>query len=128
LPLLLPRLHAFFRTSLIDSTVTPSDGWLSFEDVPLKWHLPAGLLFDLYSGAKDRLQDENDGDKSTIAVGDSIAEPLPWKLTLHFSGWPEEQLPRLDRAGKVLEDAFTNSVKEVSNGIRPNSCTLEKLN
>ena len=39
-------------------------------------------------------------------------ERLPWKLVLHFSDWPESQLVRLDAEGKVLHDAWMNSVKE----------------
>lgn len=37
---------------------------------------------------------------------------LPWRLLLHFGEWPDEQLVRLDAEGKVLHDAFINSVKE----------------
>ncbi|KAK5008476.1 Autophagy protein 5, partial [Cryomyces antarcticus] len=38
---------------------------------------------------------------------------LPWRLVVHFTTWPEEQLIKLDANGKVLHDAFINSVKEV---------------
>jgi autophagy-related protein 5 len=37
----------------------------------------------------------------------------PWELQLHFSAWPDEQLVRLDAEGRVMHDAFINSVKEV---------------
>ncbi len=36
----------------------------------------------------------------------------PWLLVLHYTEWPDEQLVRLDGEGKVLHDAFINSVKE----------------
>ncbi|KAF1815934.1 hypothetical protein P152DRAFT_446930 [Eremomyces bilateralis CBS 781.70] len=45
-------LHAFFQSALIDPTSEPRIGWFSFQDVPLHWHYPTGLLYDLYSGAK----------------------------------------------------------------------------
>jgi Autophagy protein Apg5 len=89
----------------------PHQGWFSFENVPLKWHHPVGLLFDLYSGAKDRLVDENGAkDASASQEEESV---LPWKLVLHFSGWPNDQIITLDAEGKVLQDMFYNSVKEV---------------
>lgn len=44
--------------------------WFSFNDTPLKWHYPIGLLFDLL-------------------VTDDI---LPWVITVKFSKYPEEVL------------------------------------
>ncbi|KAF2405471.1 autophagy protein 5 [Trichodelitschia bisporula] len=106
LPLLHRRLHEFFFSSLIDQNVFPADGWLSYEDVPLKWHYPVGLLFDLYSGASEQLHDQSGVEQ------DQPDEILPWKLTLHFSDWPTEHLVRLDPDNDALRDAFRNSVKE----------------
>ena len=37
----------------------------------------------------------------------------PWDLQLHFTDWPDEHLVRLDPDGRVMHDAFINSVKEV---------------
>ncbi|EON66667.1 hypothetical protein W97_05913 [Coniosporium apollinis CBS 100218] len=102
LPFLLPRLHAFFSPSLINPDVSPSDGWLSYEDVALKWHYPLGLLYDLYSGAEPAHQPGRTNQPGA----------LPWKLVVHFTEWPDEQLIRLDAEGKILHDAFINSVKE----------------
>ena len=54
---------------------------------------------------------------------------LPWKLTLHFSEWPDDHLVRLDGEGKVLHDAFINSVKEADflrNGTAKGIMTLSK--
>ncbi|KAI9673250.1 MAG: autophagy protein 5 [Trizodia sp. TS-e1964] len=97
LPFLLKRLHLFFAYSLIDPDVPLENGWFSFEGVPLKWHYPVGLLYDLFSGADPLQQKDNS---------------LPWRLTLHFSDFPEDQLVQLDRDGRVMHDAYINSVKE----------------
>ena len=37
--------------------------WLEYEGMPLKWHIPVGVLYDLYRGADDA---------------------LPWQITVHF--------------------------------------------
>ncbi|MCJ1225705.1 autophagy protein 5 [Toensbergia leucococca] len=111
LPFLLPRLHSFFSPSLIDPSTPPHTGWFSFESVPLKWHYPLGLLYDLFSGASPAQAPTPDRPSSTSFV-DENREHLPWNLVLHFTDWPDEQLVRLDAEGKVLHDAFINSVKE----------------
>jgi autophagy-related protein 5 len=115
---LLPKLHAFFRELLINDEVNFWDGWFSFENVPLKWQFPVGLLFDIYSGNSDRLQDENgNGSKKDSSPVDSNGDsdiPRTWQLNLHFEDWPSEVLLKLDQEAKHLRDAFTNSYKEVS--------------
>ena len=123
MPFLLPRLHSFFTPFLIDPDAASHDGWFSFEDVPLKWHYPLGLLYDLFSGAsgaQPSIKDELDG---------GGAGTLPWRLRLHFTGWPDEQLVRLDAEGKVVHDAWINSVKEADflrNGTAKGIMTLSK--
>ncbi|KIW01474.1 hypothetical protein, variant 1 [Verruconis gallopava] len=119
LPLLLPKLHAFFLDLLINEDARFWHGWFSFENVPLKWQFPVGLLFDIYSGSSDRLQDE-DGqsprkDASPVEQRVGGAEsPRTWQLTVHFDEYPADVLVRLDHDAKVLRDAFTNSYKESS--------------
>lgn len=128
LPFLLPRVHAFFRTALITPDVPPHEGWFSFEGVPLKWHYPVGLLYDLFSGANPASSTPLRGDQvpHDRDIGD---EKLPWKIVLHFTEWPEEQLVQLDGEGKVLHDAFINSVKEadfIRNGTAKGIMSLSK--
>ncbi|RJE23909.1 hypothetical protein PHISCL_03773 [Aspergillus sclerotialis] len=118
LPSLLPKLRAFFSSSLIDPNVQFNDGWFSFEGVPLKWHYPVGLLYDLYAGA-------DPASKGT----DITNEFLPWRLTVHFNDWPDEELVRLDPDGLVMNDAFINSVKEADflrNGTAKGIMSLSK--
>jgi autophagy-related protein 5 len=102
LPLLLPRLHAFFADSMIaeSGTLSPYAGYFTHDHVALKWHLPLGLLYDIYVASN---QDARH-DPSSLA-------PLPFKLTLHFS--PDPDKPSLpDASPVVLHDSFINSVKE----------------
>jgi len=113
LPLLIPRLVAFFRSSLIHEA-DPSQVWFSFEEVPLKWHYPIGLLFDLYSPVKDELIIASGAGRLDVDETEESDNGLPWQLIVHFSGWPEEQLIKLDKEGKELHDKFNNSVKEAS--------------
>jgi autophagy-related protein 5 len=118
--LLLPKLHAFFRPLLINDEALPHSGWFSYENVPLKWQFPVGLLFDIYSGASDRLaKDDNGSDedspkKTTSPIEQQSGDQRTWQLTLHFDDYPNEVLVNLDSDGKVLKDAFTNSYKEAS--------------
>ncbi|PWY91261.1 autophagy protein Apg5 [Aspergillus heteromorphus CBS 117.55] len=125
LPSLLPKLRAFFSASLIDPTTSPHEGWFSFEGVPLKWHYPVGLLYDLYAGADPASKGGTDTDLASASDDD----PLPWCLTIHFSDWPDEELVRLDADGMVMHDAFINSVKEADflrNGNAKGIMTLSK--
>ena len=81
------------------------EAWLSYEDVPLKWHYPLGLLYDLYAGSEP----SHPGTAKEVPG----KETLPWKLSIHFSDYPVKQLVKLDAEGKVLHDLYINSVKEV---------------
>jgi autophagy-related protein 5 len=116
LGLLIHKLHAFFSRSLIYPDVTPKDAWLSYEGVPLKWHYPLGLLYDLYSGAEPAYPPDTDPDPSApshkLETTEEERRHLPWRLTVHFSDYPAEQLIPLDDEHKHLHDLFIHSVKE----------------
>jgi autophagy-related protein 5 len=105
LPLLLPRLHAFFSPLLIADaeSITVHEGYFSYDGVPLKWHLPLGLLYDMY----------------VMSIRDSSLEKsastssLPFKLTLHYS--PDEASTNVNSITPdpiTMHDSFINSVKE----------------
>ncbi|TKA75214.1 hypothetical protein B0A55_05893 [Friedmanniomyces simplex] len=134
LAFLLPRLHAFFVPWLITPDVPAHEAWLSFEDVPLKWHYPAGLLYDLYSGAEpvnlDRRVEKEEASAShgTVETAGGLA-PIPWRLTIHYTDFPDGQLIPLDVEDKTMRDTFTNAMKEadfVRNGTARTAMSLSK--
>lgn len=112
LTFVLPRLHAFFSPKLINTELPFTDAWLDFESVPLKWHYPTGLLYDVFSGAKPADGSKGAEIEEIKTVSSTATEPLPWRLTLHYSDYPSDQLMNLDSDGKYLQDAFVNAVKE----------------
>ena len=133
LAFLLPRIHAFFASSLIHPDVQPHEAWLSFEGIPLKWHYPLGLLYDLISGAEPvdlERQRKADLAASQITVETSSGTtPLPWTLTVHFTDYPDDQLIQLDAEGRALLDSYINAVKEadfIRNGTARTVMSLSK--
>ena len=107
----------------------PQDGWISFEGVPLKWHYPVGLLYDLFSGAKPAQVGTQVTHESSDNTEDESETTLPWKLVLHYSEWPDDAVVRLDAEGKIPHDAFINTVKEadfVRNGTAKGIMSLSK--
>ncbi|EME80008.1 uncharacterized protein MYCFIDRAFT_31463 [Pseudocercospora fijiensis CIRAD86] len=134
LAFLLPRLHANFVPDLINPEVGFYDAWLSFEDVPLKWHLPAGLLYDLFAGVEPFPLDasskaEVSKSANPEAEAPASVECLPWKLTVHYSDVPDGQLIQLDPDLRAMQDTFINAVKEadyVRNGTARTVMSLSK--
>lgn len=66
------------RDHFLVATLRADEMWLDYNGIPLKWHYPIGVLFDLYGSAS--------------AVG--VSWDLPWPLTIHFQGFPEGRLLR----------------------------------
>ncbi|KAH9280624.1 Autophagy protein 5 [Echinococcus granulosus] len=64
--------------------------WLVYDGVPLKWHYPVGLLFDLY-GSPDK---------------------LPWEITVRFGDYPTNTLLAPPVSRSAVEAIFLATLKE----------------
>jgi autophagy-related protein 5 len=62
--------------------------WFDYNGIPLKWHYPVGVLYDLYSN-----------------------EELPWTITVHFREFPVAQLLRCPNM-ETIQSHFNNTLKE----------------
>jgi len=65
--------------------------WVEHNGDPLRWQLPAGVLFD-------------------ILVGEEASEHLPWSLTVRFQGFPADTLLRA--SAEAAEGVLLNALKE----------------
>eukprot|EP00743_Colponemidia_sp_Colp-15_P005867 GILK01006306.1.p1 GENE.GILK01006306.1~~GILK01006306.1.p1 ORF type:complete len:297 (+),score=34.84 GILK01006306.1:50-892(+) len=91
LPLLLPDIKQHFASfGLIGSA--EDDIWFDYEGIPLRWHLPTGVLFDVHGGNQSA---------------------LPWKITLHFRGFPAGDILKVQRVD-AIRSHFINSIKEAT--------------
>ncbi|KAF9918939.1 autophagy protein 5 [Lobosporangium transversale] len=72
--------------------------WYDYEGIPLKWHYPIGLLYDIHG-----LQASGGN-----ATKGSL---LPWKITVHFQNFPADKLIK-SQAIDSCQDYFMSMIKE----------------
>lgn len=83
-------------------SVACDTGYFTYDSVPLKWHLPVGLLYDIYVLSMQ--------DNGVVTSSETI---LPFRLTLHFTPDLEStNVNLINPTSIVLHDFFINSVKE----------------
>ncbi|KAK9088914.1 hypothetical protein Scep_027996 [Stephania cephalantha] len=88
LPLLAQQVKPYFSDTLPPGADTV---WFEYKGLPLKWHIPIGVLFDLLCGEPER----------------------PWNLTVHFRGYPTDLLSPCEDEDSV-KWSFINSLKEAA--------------
>lgn len=87
-PLVLDKVQKHFAQHLAEEHQS-AEIWLDYDEQPLKWHYPIGLLFDLYAN-------------------DAI---LPWELTVHFQDFPKDELMHC-QGRLAVESYFMATIKE----------------
>ncbi|XP_054271144.1 autophagy protein 5 [Macrosteles quadrilineatus] len=87
-PLVTDKVRKYYQ-KYIDEEKQDNEMWLDFNGIPLKWHYPIGVLFDL--------------NKTDIQ--------LPWNITVHFDKFPEDELIHC-QTREAVESHFMNCIKE----------------
>ncbi|KAI5818567.1 autophagy protein Apg5-domain-containing protein [Pyronema omphalodes] len=104
IPLYMTEIYRFFTPFLIDTSVSClENAWLEFESVPLKWHWPVGVLYDLFTGR----------DPTVTTADDEEEHSLPWKLVLRFQNFPSKHIMRID-SGNTFQGVWLNCLKEAA--------------
>jgi len=100
--LMLPRMSYLpLVTEKVKSHFSPNAEhkgpiWFSHKKIPLRWHLPIGLLFDMLGSRQHEV---------------SPGSRLPWSITVHFSEFPTEILLECP-SREAVESIFMSSLKE----------------
>jgi autophagy-related protein 5 len=86
----------YYKENLNDTTnsINLANLWLEYESIPLKWHYPIGVLYDLYTSSLP-----------------STSSPLPWQITVHLSKFPESEIIRFPDK-ESIEAHYMSTLKE----------------
>ena len=86
----------YFKENINDTinNINFSNLWLEYESIPLKWHYPIGILYDLYT--------------SSIS---STNSHLPWQIIVHLSKFPEGEIIRFPDK-ESIESHYMSTIKE----------------
>ncbi|CAG2180460.1 unnamed protein product, partial [Oppiella nova] len=102
-PLVLEKVVKHLSRFCAQNAAQNNDLWLDFEGTPLKWHYPVGVLYDLLGA-------------------DSC---LPWTLSVHFEGFPEDALVRCSSRA-AIEAHLMSGLKE-ADALRNRSQVMSSL-
>lgn len=103
-PLILDRVVKYFDRFVDQSNKDiKNELWLDYDGQPIKWHHPIGLSWDLFGSSSD----------------------LAWRLILHFSKFPTEELVRCSTK-ESIEACFMNCVNE-ADALKHRSSVMRNL-
>jgi autophagy-related protein 5 len=87
----------YYKENLIDPTnnISLNNLWLEYESIPVKWHYPIGVLYDLY----------------TSSLSTTTTSHLPWQIIVHLSKFPENELIRFPDKD-LIEAHYMSTLKE----------------
>ncbi|CAF2431130.1 unnamed protein product [Rotaria sp. Silwood2] len=90
----------YYKGNLNDQTnnINLNNLWLEYENTPLKWHYPIGVLYDLYTS-------------SLSTTTTTLSSHLPWQIIVHLSKFPESELIRFPDIESV-ESHYMTTLKE----------------
>jgi len=88
-PLVTDKIRKHFAQYVNPESVN-KDMWFDYNSQPIKWNYPIGLCFDLHSSP------------------DLV---LPWRITVHFDGYPDTQILRCS-SKDTIRIHFMSTVKE----------------
>jgi len=101
-PCIVDKIYRYYSTYYKENLNDPTNSislnnlWLEYESIPLKWHYPIGVLYDLYTSSL-----------STITT----ASHLPWQIIVHLSKFPENELIRFSDK-ESIEAHYMSTLKE----------------
>lgn len=89
LTLVTDAVQRHFVNSIPEPPDTEDEIWFDYEGIPLRWHWPIGVLFDLFGSTSK----------------------LPWNLTVHFQSYPDDEILHCQDK-EVIENHLINTLKE----------------
>ncbi|KAI8602890.1 autophagy protein Apg5-domain-containing protein [Dissophora ornata] len=99
LPILTGQARNHISARHAQLTSDDSEVWYEYEGIPLKWHYPIGLLYDIHVLQAEAVQ------------GAGGVQPLPWKVTMHFEDFPSDKLIK-SLSSDSCQDYFMSMIKE----------------
>ncbi|KAN0024023.1 hypothetical protein ACTFIV_008416 [Dictyostelium citrinum] len=101
-PLITSLVKDYFSSSTL---VLLDEMWLEYRGVPLKWHLPIGVLYDTIVGNNNCSNSNNNSS--------NIMEQPYWNIVVHFQSYPDRILLRCPNIESV-RTYYKNVLKEAN--------------